>query len=441
MPSEYGIVALVMIFVNLANVIIEGGLNTALIQKKNADTLDFSTIFYTSLALSVLLYLLLFVFSQAIASILRQPVLAPVIRVLGISLLFYAVNAVQRAYVSKNMQFRNMFISSLLAVLCSGGVGIWMARHGYGVWALVYSHLVSIFITTLVMWFIISWRPAIMFSFKRLKGLFDYGWKLFLANFFIALFVNVRSLIIGVKYSTAMLAFFDRGRQFPSLIMDNINVSLQAVLFPSFCEEQDDRARLKLMVRRSIKTSCMFIFPLMVGLAVISKPLILVLLTEKWLPAVPFIQIFALAFLMMPMQIANMEAIKSMGYSDIILKLEILKKVLEVTILLVSMTINAHAIALGVVLYNFICIIVNLSPNRRLLDYGILDQLRDVAPSLLVSLSMGFVVFCIQFLHLPNVLLLVSQISVGVAVYILLCAAFRLESFCYIVNVIKERVL
>lgn len=279
-----------------------------------------------------------------------------------------------------------------------------------------------------------------MFSFERLKDLFNYGWKLFLSNFFIALFVNVRSLIIGVKYFPAMLAFFDRGRQFPSLIMDNINVSIQTVLFPSFCEEQDNRARVKAMVRRSIKTSSLFVFPLMVGLAVIAKPLIQFLLTEKWLPAVPFVQIFAVAFLLMPLQIANMEAIKSLGYSDIILKLEIFKKVLEVIILLVSMTINVYAIAFGVVLYNFICIFVNLSPNRRLLDYGVLDQLKDVAPSLLVSLFMGLVVFCIQFLHLPNVLLLISQVSVGCLVYILLCAVFRLENFSYIVNVIKERI-
>lgn len=439
MPSDYGVVAIVLVFVNIANVIIEGGLSQALIQTKHASEKDFSTIFLVSIALSVVLYGLIFLFAPLLAEIYNNEQLTDVLRVLAITLPFFAVNSIQRSYLSRNMQFKKLFKSSIIAVLFSGATGIYLAKSGYGVWALVFCNLINIIMTVIIMLFTVDWKPKFIFSKESFVRLFDFGWKIFLSNLLISLFVNIRSLIIGWKYKPAMLAFFDRGKQFPTLIMDNINVSLQSVLFPALSSEQDNKENVKSMVRRSIKTSSLVIFPLMTGMIVVAKPLIIFLLTDKWLEAVPFLQIFCIAFIMMPMQIANMEAIKSLGHSDITLKLEIIKKVLECTILIVSLMINVYAIAAGTVIYNFICIFINLYPNKKLLNYGFVEQIKDITPNLLISTIMAICVYAIQYIQISNLAILMIQIILGISMYVLLCTIFKIESFYYILNIIKNR--
>lgn len=431
-PKEYGLVAIITMFLNLASVIIDGGLNTALIQKKNADDVDFSTIFHVSMIMSLLLYLVLFFSAPAIASFYKQPDLTLVLRVLSVTLFLNAFNSIQRAYVSKHMLFRKLMICSIIAGVSSGIVGIIMAYRGYGVWSLVAQSITSQLFTTLLMLFTIKWYPQRVFSFERFKSLFNYGWKILSTNFIIALYLDVRGIIIGKLYMPQTLALFDRGKQFPALLMGNINASLQTILFPVFSEEQDNRTRVKEMMRRSMKTSCLFIFPILVGLFVVSRPLILFLLTDKWEGVIPFLRIFCLAYIMMPLQIANMEAIKSLGYSNITLKLEIIKKIIETVILVLSFLIGIYAVAWGVVLYNAICLFINLYPNIKLLNYTLSEQIKDVLPSLVVSLLMGASVFWIQFLPLTNFIVLSLQVILGVIVYVCLCKLFRIESFDYV---------
>ena len=439
MPSDYGIIAIVLVFVNIANVIIEGGLSQALIQTKEASDRDFSTIFHVSMLMSVLLYALIFMAAPILAKGYNNALLTNVLRVVALTLPFYAANSVQRAYLSRHMQFKQLFKSSIVAVTCSGAAGIYLAKSGFGVWALVGSQLINVIMIVLVMFFTIDWRPRMEFSKGSFMRLFDFGWKIFLSNLMIAIFVNIRSLIIGWKYTASMLAFFDRGKQFPTLIMDNINVSMQSVLFPALSSEQDNMEHVKSMVRRSIKTSSLIIFPLMTGMIVTAKPLIILLLTEKWIEAVPFLQIFCLAFILMPMQIANMEAIKSLGHSDITLKLEIIKKILECTILFTSLMFNAYIIAAGTVLYNFICIFINLYPNKKLLQYGIIEQLKDIMPTLVIAALMAGSVYCIQYIAIPNAAILLTQVVLGAVIYVTLCITFKLESFYYILQVIQKK--
>lgn len=439
-PEEYGLVALIMIFISLANVIIDGGLNTALIQKNESDNVDFSTIFFFSILISIFLYILLFFLSPIIAGFYSQPQLIPIIRILGINLIFFSFNSIQRAYVSKNMLFKKLFYSGFIAVLISGFIGIVLAYKGYGVWALVIQSILSQLFITIVMWFTVKWRPQFVFSYQRFKTLFDYGWKIFGTNLIIALFVNIRSLIIGKMFTPCTLAFFDKGKQFPSIIMDNINTSIQTILFPVFSNEQDDRIRVKSIMRRSIKTSTLFIFPLMIGLMVTAKPLILILLTEKWISIVPFIQIFSIAYLLKPIQTANVEAIKSLGYSNITFKLELIKKVVELIILVISVFLGVYAIAWGVVVYNFISLFINLYPNIKLLNYGFKEQFGDILPMFFISLLMGLIIYFIQYLHISNLLILIIQFVLGVFVYSLLCYLFKLDSFLYLLNLIKSYV-
>lgn len=438
MPSEYGIVALIAIFITLCDVIIDGGLNTALIQKKNADNIDFSTIFFFSVGIAVLLYGIMFACAPAIAHFYKQPELVPVIRVLSLSLPFYAFNSIQRAYVSKNMLFQRLFYSSLGAVILSGAIGVFMAYQGYGVWALVGQNVSGQFFTTLIMWFTIKWRPVRQFSLERFKGLFNYGWKILGANFITSLFLNIRKLVIGKFFTPASLAYYEKGDQLPALVMNNIFSSIQAILLPTFSESQDDRPHVKSMMRRSTKLSCFFIYPLMVGMIVAAKPLVVFLFTEKWLDAVPFIQILCIANFFRPITISNWEAIKALGYSGITLKLEIAKKIIDITILVVTAFIGVYAIAWGCVLFNLICVFINLAPNKKLLNYGIGEQIKDALPTLIIALIMGGCIYWVQYMPLSNLLILLSQFCLGTVLYFCLCALLHEESYIYIRDLIRN---
>lgn len=438
LPSEYGTIALITIFIALCDVIIDGGLNTALIQKKDADNLDFSTIFFFSLGVAGILYVAMFFGAPLIADFYKQSELVSVIRVLSLSLFFYAFNSIQRAYVSKKMLFQRLFYSSLGAIILSGAIGIYMAYQGYGVWALVGQNLSNQIITTIIMWFTIKWRPDFQFSKVRFKVLFDYGWKIFGANIITALFVNARKLVIGKFYTPASLAYYEKGDQLPTLFMSNIFTSVQTILLPTLSEEQDNRTHVKAMMRRSTKLSCFFIYPIMVWMIVSAKPLVLLLLTDKWLPAVEFVQILCIANFFRPITISNWEAIKALGYSNITLKLEIVKKMIDITILVVSALISVYAIAWGCVLFNLLCVFINLAPNKKLLNYGIREQLVDAIPTLLVALMVGFVVYWIQLLPIHNIWIIVFQFVFGGILYLGLSALIKEESYQYIRQIIKE---
>jgi len=438
-PTEYGTIALVTVFVVLGNVVVEGGFCAALVQKKDADNIDFSTIFFSSLLISIILYFALFFIAPLVANFYNQPILKPVLRVLSINLLFGAVNAVQLAYMQRNLQFKKTFYSSFIGGILSGIIGISMAYKGYGVWALVGYTLSLQFFIAIILWIVLKWRPDFVFSWIRFKHLFDFGWKVFMTNFVISIYLNIRSLVIGKLYTRELLGLFDRGQQISNLIITNINGTIQSVMFPIFSKEQEDRNRLRAMLRRSIKTSCFVVFPLMIGLIVAAKPLVLILLSEKWISIVPFIQIFALANMFLPIQYINMEAVKSLGQSGILLKLELIKKVLETVILLGTMFINVYVIAWGVLLYNLICFYINLYPNRKLINYGYKEQLKNILPELVASISMGILIYPINMLSLNAGLNLLLQVLGGTIVYLAICRIFKIESFYYICNVIKNK--
>ena len=430
MPSDYGIIAIIIVFINLARVIVNGGLNTALIQKKNADQTDFSTILWFCMFISVVLYGLLYFSAPFIASFYDNNLLCKVF--------FNSFNSIQQAYVARHMLFRKLFYVNAVAVLVSGVVGIVMAYSGYGVWALVAQSLLSAIACSVLMWFSVKWRPTFEFSPQRFKGLFDYGWKIFMTEFIIAIYQDIRSLIIGKLYQPSALAFFDRGKALPSLVMNNVINSINAVLLPAFSYEQNDKIRVKQMMRRSVQVSHFFVLPLLIGFLVTSKGIVLLLLTEKWLPAVPFIQIFCIALILQPIQNINLTAIKSLGYSGITLKLEIIKKIIEAIILIVSFLIDVYAVAWGIVLYNLLCIFVNLRPIKRIVNYGIGEQIKDVIPTLVAAIIMGGVVYLFGFLPLNTIWILSFQVLVGMITYWLSVRTFKLDSYYFLLDYIKK---
>lgn len=438
LPEDYGIIALITIFITIANVFVQSGFNTALIQKKDVNETDFSSVFYLSLLIAGLLYVFLFFTAPLIAAFYSEPQLIPVLRVLSITLFLGAFNSIQNAVIARKMLFKKLFISSLGAIVISGVVGIFMAYKGFGVWALVVQQITNRVLIILILWFTVKWKPKLIFSFIRLKDLFSFGWKLLSAILLDTLYRNVRGLIIGKIYNPSMLGFYNRGEQFPKLIVSNINGSIQSVLFPVLSSEQDNRPMIKNMVRRSIVTSSFVIFPTMIGLAVCAEPLVKILLTEKWLPCVPFLQIFCASYALWPIHTANLQAINALGRSDIFLKLEIIKKVLGLAILGVTVFYGVYAIALGGAFGGLIATIINAYPNRKLLNYSYKEQWNDIMPSLLISLVMGAVVYSIQWFGMTAWKTLIVQVCGGFVLYVGMARIFKLECFNYLVMTIKQ---
>ena len=267
---------------------------------------------------------------------MKVKILCSVLRVLGLRVPIAAFNSVQQAYVSKNMLFKRFFFSTLFGTLLSGVVGCVMAYNGFGIWSLVGQYLTNTIVDTTVLWFTVRWRPNFVFSFKRVKSLFSFGWKILVSNLIDTGYQQIRSLVIGGKYTSADLAYYNRGQQYPQLVVANVNTSISSVLFPAISKNQENLEVVKNMTRRAIKTSSYIMWPLMFGLAVISKPLVVWMLTDKWLPCVPYLQIACFNFAFWPIHTANLESLKAIGRSDILLKLEVVKKIMGLGLLLVS---------------------------------------------------------------------------------------------------------
>ena len=429
MPSDFGIITTIIIFTTIANVFIQSGFSTALIQKKDANDTDFSSVFYLNLIVASILFWILFFAAPFISIFYKEPQLIPVLRVLSITLFFGALNSIQNAIVARRMQFKILFISSLGAILTSGTVGILLAYYGFGVWALICQQITNQFVISIILFFTIRWRPKLLFSFRILKSLFSYGWKLLASSLIDNLYMNLYNLIVGKMYNSQMLGFFNRGQQLPSLIVTNINGSIQSVIFPALTSQQDDKQKVKAMVRRSIVTSSFILFPIMAGIIVIAKSLIKVLLTEKWLPSVPFLQIYCVIYALWPIHTANLQAINALGRSDIFLKLEFIKKVIGFLILGITVFYGVYAIALGGIISGIISMVINSYPNKRLLNYDYKEQCIDIMPSLILSIVMGFVTYCISFLRLNDWILLLLQIISGMVLYIGMEYFLRLECF------------
>jgi len=438
LPGDYGLLALTALFIALANALVQSGFNAALIQKQEVDDADFSSVFYAGLGVALALYGLIYLAAPYLAFFFGEPQLLPLLRVMSVLLFFGAFNAVQNAIVARGLQFKLLFLSSLSAILVSGTVGIFLAYAGYGVWALVGQQLVNQLLSSVMLWFTVPWRPRLLFSLQRLKGLFSYGWKLLVASLINTLYLDLRSLIIGKLYHAELLGFFNRGQQFPALLVSNINGSLQAVLFPALSAQQEDRPRVKAMVRRSIMTSSFVVFPVLVGLAVVAEPLVKLLLTDKWLPCVPFLQIYCAVYALWPLHTANLQAINALGRSDIFLKLELIKILLGLAILGVTVFYGIYAIALGALISGLLATVVNAYPNQKLLAYSYAEQWQDIMPSLLLSLVMGAVVHSVNWLSLPVWPGLLLQVGVGLVCYTGLARIFKLECFTYLLATCKD---
>ena len=436
-PEDYGQIALITVFTTIMQVFVDSGLGTALIQKKDADDLDFSSVFYFNFAVCLVLYGVMFVAAPFIAAFYDDATLTPLVRVISLTIVISGVKGIQQSYVSRNMLFKRFFFATLGGTIFSAFLGIGFAYAGFGVWAIVVQQLSNTTIDTLILWLTVKWRPKKMFSWQRLKGLLTFGWKLLASSLLNTVYNNLRSLIIGKLYSSADLAYYNQADKFPNVIVSNINSSIDSVLLPTMASAQDDHVRVKAMTRRAIKTSTYIMAPLMMGLAFCAEPVVRLVLTDKWLPCVPFLRIFCITYMFYPIHTANLNAINAMGRSDLFLRLEIIKKIMGMTILISTMWFGVMAMAYSLLLSGVLSQIINSWPNWKLLDSSYLEQMKDLMTGIIFAVIMGCCVYMLSLLGLSHSVTLLIQVPLGAAIYIGASAMLHLESFEYLMGIVK----
>lgn len=441
-PEHYGIMSLMVIFTNLANIFVQSGFNTALIQNKDVTDEDYSSVLWVSLMISLGMYTVLFFSAPWIAEFYSMSEIIVPFRVLSLMLIPAALNSVQLAMITRQMDFKKVFKSNIAAIIISGGIGIVLAYLGAGLWALVAQSLISVIVTCIVMWFTVKWRPCFVCNFTRVRVLFSFGWKLLVSSLLDTLYQDLRSLVIGKKYDSGTLGYYNRGKQFPQFVINAINGAVMSVMLPAMSERQEDKNGLKNMMRTSISMSAYIIFPMMAGLAAVAESLVEILLTEKWLPCVPYMQIYCFTLAFTPVHTCNLQAINAMGRSDLFLKLEIIKKTYGIIVLAIAVFCfdSPIAIAMTGVFTAFLGWFVNSFPNKKLVSYAYLEQIKDVLPSLLMSLFMCVIVLLVGLIELPTILLLIVQVLLGVALYVVLSMIVKPQPYIVLIDIIKKMI-
>ena len=431
-PEVYGLVALITIFTSILQVFIESGIGSSLIQKEAADDLDFSSIFYFNIVFCTAIYAVLYLSTPYIADFLGYSELTAAFRVLSLTVLISGIKNVQQAYVSRNMMFKKFFFSTLTGTIIAAIVGIVMAYQGYGVWALVAQQIVNITVDTIILWLTVGWRPQRCFSMRRVNKLLSYGWKLMVSSLIDSIYNNMYQLLIGKVYSPADLAFYNQGRYFPGAVVENVNASIDSVMFPALSKEQNKSEHVKAMTKRAMQVSTYVLAPLIIGLASVAPTIVELLLTEKWMKCVPFLQIFCLRYLFWPMHTINLNAIKAMGRSDIFFRLEVLKKTIGVLLCVLLMRYGILALASSLAIQSLINQAINAYPNKKLLGYSYLEQFNDIISSIVLATIMGIVVYMFQYISVPLIFKLLIQVSVGASIYIAGSYIFKLKGFLFI---------
>lgn len=438
-PSEYGTISLVTVFITIANVFVTNGFGSALIQKKDADNVDFSSVFYFSLGFTCILYIILFFLAIPIAEFYKMPILKPVLRVLSLSVPIMGINSVQHAYVSRKMEFKKFFYATLVGTLISAVVGITMAYNGFGVWALVAQTLTNNIIDTIVLQYSIEWKLTKELSFTRIKSLFDYGWKLLVQSLILQIYSSLRSLIIGKIYTTSDLAYYTKGNQFPDLICTNIDTAINSALFPIMARAQNSPERIKVMARQTTRVISYVLSPILVGFMVIAEPLISILLTDKWIPAVPYLRICCIILLFRAPQTAILQAIKAIGRSDSVLKVDLPIRVFALVVLVVSVKFGVIYFALSEILTTIFGTILYSITAKKIIGYEGKEVCCDFMINILLAGVMGVITWEVgDMLPFSNWIIVIIQILVGIISYLLLSLITKSESFYYVLNTAKE---
>ena len=439
-PEIFGQLAILMVFINLSKTIIDGGLNTALVQKKDVTEIDYSVVYYLSTGVSIIIILGLFFLAPAISSFYNSPGLVWPLRAYSFVLLFGAFNSVQVARLQKQMRFRSMMWANLIATTIAGTLGIVCAYMGFGLWALVIYNFSQIVFVSITMLFIVRWFPKLQFSGKRAKVLFGFGWKMLVSSMLCSLYNDIRSLVIGKKYSTEDLGYYNKGQQFPDVISQSLDQSIQSVMFPAMASEQDRLDKIKNMFNRSLSIGALVIMPVMAGFALVAEPFVSLVLTEKWLPCVFFLQMCCIAYMATPLVSTNLILIKSLGKGNTYMILELIRRVMMLVILVCSIVFfdSVKAIAVGFVISTWLDVFFVAVPTKKLIGVGVWGQFKQLWKTLLAVALMSVATWAVSLIPLGATWIMLIQIVVGVLSYVGFSALLKVESFFYIWKMVKK---
>lgn len=438
-PEDYGVVALACMFNILVGIFISGSMDAALIQKKDADELDYNTVFYSSLFMSFVIYGVVYFGSPYFASLYHNDLICPVMRVLALTMPIGALAMVQNAVISRQMEFKKFFCSSLIGQVISAVIGVVMAYQGFGPWALVAQQIASTITNTMVMFCIVRWHPKLQFSWDRFLILFNFAWKKTTSSFIGTLCDQLKGYLIGFKYTTADLAFFNRGEGLPQMFNTNISGTINTVLFPALSQLQNDREAVKRGMRRAMMTSSYILSPIFIGLAATSDKIVPLLYSSKWNPAIPFMQLACFTSIVVVLNNANLQSIFAVGKSGEVLKLEFYKKPVMIALLFGGIYFGPIGISAAMFLYSFYVLYMNTRPNVKYLNYSLLEQVNDVKYGLIFSFVMALVVYGVG-LFIGNIILsLCIQIPLGITIYVGLSEAIKPEAYIFARSILLEQ--
>ena len=436
-PADYGLIAIINVFINIANVFIQTGFSSAVIQQKNLTETDKSTMFFSSAVLGFVLYGLLYAAAPAIAGFYNEQILVNMLRVQSLSVLVGSFSSVHQALITRELKFKKSFIASLIAVVAQGATGMVLAFKGYGAWALIYSSLVNVTINAFVLFIITGWMPKFVFSIRSLRNMLGFSLKMLGSALINSLFQNIRSLIIGKQYSSEDLAYYSKGNQFPQLIMLQVDGAMTTVLFSALSKTQDDWEQGLRALRRAMKMSLYVCAPLMAGLFAVAEPMITFLLTEKWAAAAGYVQIGCVICLFWPLS-AQQHALNARGKSGVALWLNVVGKFITALLLVLTYQHSVWLMVMSEAIASVLNLAIGMVVYRKYLEYPIGDQLRDIMPPILLSAAMAAVVYSLQYLGLPALPTLILQVITGIAVYVGGSALFKIDSFTYVLNMLKS---
>lgn len=425
-PSDYGMIGMLAIFMTLSNIFIESGFSKALIQKQNCTDTDYSTIFYANLVLAFSIYIILFISAPYVADFYNEPLLCNILRALSINFVLGSFNIVQRAKLMAKMDFKSLAKINFIATLIGGICGLVMAYNGFGVWALLGQSLVASFCMLFLFPYFSKWKPILSFSMTSLKSLFGFGSKLLISGIVATIVNNIATIAIGKTYKSTQLGFYTKATSFSELIAFTVNDILGTVTFPVLSELQDEKEKMLAVYRKSLLFSAMVIFPVMILITLLAKPMILALLTEKWLPCVVLLQILCLARMFTPLSTINMNLLNAIGRSDLFMKIDLSKIPLILIILAITIPMGVKAIVIGSLIDTFICYFINAYYPGKLFGYGAWKQIKDWRYIFLSLLIMAAIV--ILYLHcVSNVWIqFIGGGIVGGITYIICCIKFKL---------------
>lgn len=437
-PNEYGLIAIVLIFIAIFDCIVNSGFTTALIRKKDATEVDYNTVFITNLSVSVFLATALFLLAGLIADFFSQPQLKPLSQCLSIVIVINALSLVQRTMLTKKLDFKTTTKANLASAIVSGIIGVTMAFSGCGVWSLVGQQISRAAISTLLLWFYNRWWPKWKFSIESFRELFGFGWKLLVSSLIDVLWRDIYQIIIGKFYNATTLGQYSRAHQFSAIFSSNLTTIIQRVSFPVLSSIQDDKERMKEAYRKVIKVTMFVTFVLMLGLAAIAKPMIQVLIGDKWLIAATFLPIICFQMMLYPLHAINLNMLQVQGRSDLFLKLEIIKKCIAVIPLLLGIFIDIYWMLWGSVVSSLFSYYLNSYYSGRFLNYSISAQVKDILPSFGVATIMALIVYAVSLIALSPFILLPLQIVVGIILTILLCEIFKLKEYREVKNILSN---